>query len=171
MCMLMLHLDKAASRENCIYVNAPLCLPYHPLLFQECHLSQAEEERRHNDICKPGGGTQKTSCRSRLILHSTIATNSMILDTKGRDMNILRLLDLPCPTKYSLSWSFLVSWSTSSIKSYSPPWVTPFQPCKRPLEKATSKTLLWSPLLPAPGSGQGLLKNPTAATRDLQRGS
>lgn len=31
--------------------------------------------------------------------------------------------------------------------------------------------LWWSPLLPATGAGQGLLKNPTAANCDLQRGS
>lgn len=42
-----------------------------------------------------------------------------VLDTKGRDMNILQLLDLPSPPKYSLLM-FPSSWSTSSVMSCSP---------------------------------------------------
>lgn len=73
----------ALFRQSCLKRKLFLCkcipmsflpspTPYH---FRS-HPSQAEEERRPDDVCKPDAGTQKTWCRSRLILHSSVAMNS-----------------------------------------------------------------------------------------------
>jgi len=169
--MLILHLDKAASREKCIYVNASLCHPYHPPLptisgvppftrregeeTQRHWVSLMGEHRRHH----AGAGWFDT-VGFQLI--------QCILDTKGRDMNTLGLLDLQSPPLLKFP-SFLKHILCNELPTTD--GLPRCNPTKCPLGTATPKTLGWSPLLPAPGTGQGLLKNPTAANCDLQRGS
>lgn len=146
----------------------PSPTPYH---FRS-HPSQAEEERRPDDVCKPDAGTQKTWCRSRLILHSSVAMNSAHLGHQRKRHEyptVARLAVSPKVFPLFKFPSFLKHIVYDELLTTD--GLPHSNPAKRPPGTATSKMLPWSPLLPAPGTGQGLLRNPTAANCDLWRGS
>lgn len=156
-------------RQSCLKRKSYLCkcIPMSSLPPPTPPIS-AEGKRRPNDIWKPGGGTQKTLRRSRLILHWV----AMNLTHPGHQ---IKRCEYPRAARLAISPKVFPLLKSPSFLLYKELLTTDgsphSNPPKRALQTATSKVPPWSPPLPAPGTGQGLLKNPTAASCDLQRGS